>query len=187
MPPEEALEAISHTASDVVDTSETAREIERLIDIAPQLEPDGSIEDALESIHTRIIRDYPGATLETSVTVPDSTTVPTGFREVLWHLVDNGIRHNETDDATVTIEVDGVEDGMLECTVSDDGPGIPDSELTVFETREVTALDHASGLGLWLVHWVVGEFGGSVHVDSVDDGTSIVATIPTAEPDEPED
>lgn len=181
IPPREALEAISNTASEVVETSETAREIERLIDIAPRLEPDGSIEDAFESIHTRIIRDYPGASLETSTAVPASTTVPVGFREVLWHLVDNGIRHNEREDATVSIEIGAGEDGMLECTVSDDGPGIPASELTVFETGEVTALDHASGLGLWLVHWVVGEFGGSVHVESGDNGTSIIATIPTVE------
>lgn len=51
------------------------------------------------------------------------------------------------------------------------------NRIRVFETGEVTALDHASGLGLWLVHCVA-EFGGSVHVDSSEEGTSVRVTIP---------
>lgn len=173
-----ALEAISETAQAVVDTSETAREIERLINLAPRLEPDGSIQDALEGIHTRIVREYPGASLETDIEVTPTTVVPAGFQEVLWHLAENGIQHNDHYSATVSICVEEGEGDLLECTVSDDGPGIPESELTVFKTGEVTALDHASGLGLWLVHWVVAEFGGSVHVESTEDGTSVTVTIP---------
>lgn len=177
----EALTAIERTAQSVVDLSETARDIERLINIAPSLEPDGTVQEALESIHTRITREHPGASLTTTLDVTADTVVPAGFQEILWQLVDNGIRHNPTPTASVTITADRDPDGMLRCEVHDDGPGIPANELAVFDSGEETSLDHASGLGLWLVHWVVTEFGGAVHVESTDDGTVVTVTIPEPE------
>lgn len=41
--------------------------------------------------------------------------------------------------------------------IIDNGPGIPEEELAVFDRAFETQLDHSSGLGLWLVHWIVTE------------------------------
>jgi signal transduction histidine kinase len=39
--------------------------------------------------------------------------------------------------------------------VADDGPGISHAELEVLERREETQLQHGSGVGLWLVDWII--------------------------------
>ncbi|WP_197409880.1 ATP-binding protein, partial [Haloferax profundi] len=44
--------------------------------------------------------------------------------------------------------------------VTDNGPGIPDTELTVLESGTETPLQHISGLGLWLVHWIIDRSNG---------------------------
>lgn len=178
--PEPVLGSIVSTAESVVTLSETARDIEHLITRAPSLESAGTLDDAIESVHTRIVRDHPGASLATEVDIAGSTAVPVGFEEVIWQLVDNGIRHNASSEPAVQIGIDHTGTGLLRCRVTDDGPGIPSSELEVFDAGEETALDHASGLGLWLVHWVVHGYGGEVHVDSGADGTAVTVTLPPA-------
>jgi len=47
-------------------------------------------------------------------------------------------------------------------TVADDGPGVPDHEIEAIEAGRETALEHGSGLGLWIVHWAAASVGGDV-------------------------
>lgn len=177
---EAPLAAIKSTARSVVGLSETARDIERLINRASVIDPAGTVDEAIEAIQERMHEESPDGSLEVTVDCDPETIVPVGFREVLWQLVENGISHNESPSPSVDISITKSDD-MLRCSVADDGPGIPESELAVFDSGEETSLDHASGLGLWMVHWVVNEFGGEVHVESTDDGTSVTVTLPTAE------
>jgi signal transduction histidine kinase len=62
-------------------------------------------------------------------------------------------------------------------TVADDGPGIPKAEIEVIEEGQETPLEHASGLGLWLVQHVVEQSGGDVEFE-VEDGTRVHLTLP---------
>jgi signal transduction histidine kinase len=59
-------------------------------------------------------------------------------------------------------------------SVADDGPGIPDHERAVLTDGEETALEHGSGLGLWLVHWVVERSGGRLSFAENDPRGSVV-------------
>jgi len=52
--------------------------------------------------------------------------------------------------------------GVVRLAVADNGPGIPDHEYEVLTKGEETALEHGSGLGLWLVFWVVEKSGGEL-------------------------
>jgi len=52
--------------------------------------------------------------------------------------------------------------------VADDGPGFP-TERSVL-TGEETPLEHASGLGLWYVNWIVSAGGGSFDISSASAG-----------------
>jgi hypothetical protein len=54
----------------------------------------------------------------------------------------------------------------------------------VLEALEETALEHGSGLGLWLVKWGVGALGGTVTFDTTD-GTTVTLALPRGEPGPP--
>jgi K+-sensing histidine kinase KdpD len=58
----------------------------------------------------------------------------------------------------------------------------------VLQRGRETSLEHASGLGLWLVHWIVTESGGSVSFEEREPRGSVVElTLPRTEPVEPDD
>lgn len=182
-----AFSAIDETARSIVRTSETARNIERLVEIAPRLEPAGSLDRVLGDLEARFVRNHPEANLSINATADRSAIVPLGFEPVVWHLLDNAARHNPAADGSVQLDIAPADTGWIYTVVSDDGPGIPSDELRVFERGESSPLEHASGLGLWLVHWVVNEFGGEVTVTSTETGTEIAAVLPLVEQLEPTD
>jgi signal transduction histidine kinase len=73
--------------------------------------------------------------------------------------------------------------GTAEIRVVDDGPGIPDHEYAVLQEGEETALEHGSGLGLWLVHWLVEKSRGTLAFDATDgEGTTVTITVPAVQP-----
>ena len=81
------------------------------------------------------------------------------------------------DDSTGDNDHGGGERYVL--TVADDGPGIPDHEITAVESGRETALEHGSGLGLWVVTWAADALGGDVdYVDRDPRGTVVTVTIP---------
>ncbi|MEF8851938.1 MAG: ATP-binding protein [Haloarculaceae archaeon] len=89
-------------------------------------------------------------------------------------LVENALEHTDSD-VRVTAEATG--DDYVEVRVADDGPGIARQERGVIEKGEETALEHGSGVGLWLVAWAVREYGGTVEFADRDDGTTVVVRL----------
>lgn len=93
-------------------------------------------------------------------------------------LLDNAVRHGGPD-PTVTVAVETDPDGVA-VSVTDDGPGVPETELAVIEAGEETPLEHGSGLGLWLVRWGRDRLGADLSFDVTDDGTTAVLGLPRA-------
>jgi PAS domain S-box-containing protein len=118
--------------------------------------------------------------------VPDDTTVfaIADVETALAELIDNAIRH--TDRETPEIEVTAERrDGAVELRVADDGPGIPEQERKVLtRERDIEPLYHGSGLGLWLVHWIVDHSGGTLRFErSEPRGSVVVLELPTTDAD----
>ena len=67
-------------------------------------------------------------------------------------------------------------------TVADDGPGIPDQEVDAIESGRETALEHGSGLGMWVVEWGAGALGADVDYAARDPrGTLVTVRIPVVD------
>jgi len=68
-------------------------------------------------------------------------------------------------------------------TVADDGPGMPDLDREVLVSgRAIESLSHGSGLGLWLVYWIVHRSAGSITVlDRDPRGTRVTMSLPRAD------
>jgi len=104
-------------------------------------------------------------------------TVPAALDAVFENLIENAITHN-TDTAHVEIAA-AVADDHVTVTVTDDGPGIEPGELAVIDQGVETALEHGSGLGLWVVKWGVDVAGGTIDFAENDPhGTVVTVTVP---------
>jgi signal transduction histidine kinase len=111
-------------------------------------------------------------------------TDPAVLAVVFENLIENAVEHNDADAPVVTVRSVDVDDGTVAVEVEDNGPGVPDHELDVLDATEETALEHGSGLGLWIVKWGVASLGGTVAFDISDTGTTARVSLPAAEADE---
>ena len=69
--------------------------------------------------------------------------------------------------------------GWFVLTVEDDGPGIPPHEIATIDAGRETALEHGSGLGLWIVEWATGVIGAEVtYADRTPRGTRVQVRVP---------
>ncbi|MBK9927202.1 MAG: HAMP domain-containing protein [Anaerolineales bacterium] len=97
---------------------------------------------------------------------------PDRLSQVLDNLLGNAIRHSP-EHSTVTVTV-GPKDGGVECSVSDQGTGIPAKHLPfLFDRfyRVETSRDRISGgtgLGLAIVRALVTAHGGKINVQSIE-------------------
>jgi PAS domain S-box-containing protein len=134
----------------------------------------------------RSVRDETQFTVEMDVP-PDSRvrTDPTVLSVVFENVLENAAVHSGTDDTPgphVRVAVEDREGGCL-VHVSDDGPGIPSAELDVLRSGVETALEHASGVGLWAIHWGMSRLSGAVRFEPSDDGTRVTLWIPNLDGD----
>jgi PAS domain S-box-containing protein len=165
----------------LLDTSETAQSIQRILR-ADQVDSDplpvGDLPDRLEYLAASVAPD-------TDIRVDIDTDEPVPYDEpiesALTELLDNAVEYGTpADDDTISVTVTDREDGGIRIAVADDGPGIPDAEWSVVAgDREITQLQHASGLGLWLAKWVADRYGGDLElVSSGADGTTVAIDLP---------
>lgn len=104
---------------------------------------------------------------------------------VVENVLENAVVHNPADVPTVDVELTADGDAAT-LTVRDDGPGIPEREVTVLERGE-RPLEHSNGVGLWLVNWIVQESGGTVDVDVSDRGSVVTIRLPLVPAEEAEE
>ena len=176
------LERVVDTAERLLRLGETSRKVERLLSQRPAPRPVAlapAVDAALESLDPAV-RDR----ADVDVDVPEGLVVSAVafLPEAVTELVDNAIRHNDADDPRVRISAAELpSESWLSLVVADDGPGIPPAERAVL-TGEETPLEHASGLGLWYVNWIVTAGGGSLDIaESKAGGSRIELSLRVAE------
>jgi PAS domain S-box-containing protein len=166
---------IGEQASGLLDLGEKARTASEALD--DDREPrEFTVAEVLADVESDLREEYPNGTL--SIMIPEALTMesdPRLLALLVRNLAENGLEHGG-DDSTVEVDVQPDGDEVV-VTVRDDGPGVPEHELNVLDSREETALEHGSGLGLWLVRWSVDSLGGDLTV-STEDGTVATARVP---------
>jgi signal transduction histidine kinase len=174
------LETATRKTAGVIELGEKARSIENAMGDGA----DGTASVAVRPL-LRDIRDdlRAGADAEIRIEAPGEPSVrtdPPVLAVVLENLVENAVEHTDTDAPAVTVRV-GADEAGVTIEVEDDGPGVPDHELDVLDATEETALEHGSGLGLWIVKWGVASLGGTVEFDVSDAGTVARVTLPATD------
>jgi signal transduction histidine kinase len=123
-------------------------------------------------------------TLATSV--PPATVV-TGdhalLRTAIANLVSNAERHGTVDGRPPAITCLATEtEDRVELVVADDGPGIAPAVLPELFERFRSDDPTGTGVGLWLVRWIVEQHGGTVAVENCE-GARITIVLPRPERD----
>lgn len=172
---------------------ETAAEVEAVADDLTEINENvRAVEEAFDTDVTevdvaatcrRVVADAEETYgVDVTLNAPESAPVRASeyLRDAIDELVENAAEH-AGEDPTVEIEVE-IDGRTVAVTVADDGPGIPESERElVAGERDITQLEHGSGLGLWLVRWIVEEYGGRVDFGESDLGGAVVTlTLPRA-------
>ena len=165
----EYVAAIRDSADGLANLSSKARATDQLVS-RPARQSGGDLSETLQAIvgaagSDAVALDVP----ETAPMVTDWDALDNAVRSAL----ENAVEHAEE---SVTVSVEETADGY-EIAVSDDGPGIPDSELASLDAETETPLQHGTGLGLWQLEWGVTKLGGDLSFDTAD-GTTVRMTVP---------
>jgi PAS domain S-box-containing protein len=166
---------IVSAAEDLLETSERARTFDRIYEQIRDVKP-VEVRPLLERVAAEHRDAYPTATVR--VEAPDVVVLanPHAVHVAVDELVDNALEHATDDRPVVTLGV--VEaDGTLRLTVADRGDGIPEMEREVIADGEERPLKHGSGLGLWIVKWLVTPIGGSIEIEDNDPSGAVVSIV----------
>jgi two-component system NtrC family sensor kinase len=108
------------------------------------------------------------------------------MQQVLLNLINNAIDAMENKGGELTISTHfEFEKGVIVIRVSDNGPGIPEANLSrIFEPFFTTKpVGKGTGLGLSICYGIIQKMGGQIDVESViDSGTTFYIRLPVQDP-----
>lgn len=170
-------ERIVTQSNDLIVLGEKARTLESIVS-------DGTVPEArdviplVSEVAAELRERFPSADIPVATPDQQEAVATRDLRTALYELGENAIKYSG-DDPTVEFSVDRPAENaeMVVVTVEDDGPGLPEHEQQILHGRRETPLEHGSGLGLWIVYWVVTQSGGRITVDA-NDGTTIYIHLP---------
>lgn len=104
------------------------------------------------------------------------------LQSVFGNLLANAVRHNDASTPQITVRA-AVADSVVQITVADNGPGIPDDRrAAIFGKGEMGPESGGTGIGLYLVSTLVEQYGGSVWVeDGEANGATFTVELPVAD------
>jgi signal transduction histidine kinase len=172
-----AAATVESRVSEMLALTENIRSVERALDSDEQPTERVDVVSLLEELAASARQAYPEATIDVDAPASATALANSLVDSVFDNLVENALEHAGSDQR-IEIAVSVGED-VVETSVRDDGPGIPDAELAAVTADGETDLRHASGFGLWLVRWLVRQSDGSLTFD-VDDGTTVTVSLPRA-------
>lgn len=171
---------IRRRAESLLGLADHARALESTLEDHADADAVRPVADVVDDVVTVHAEEFPTASVSAETDGLDGAAVDHGDLLVvaLNELVRNGIIHDDGDPA-VTLTATATDDEVT-VTVADDGPGLPPVERRILTDSFVeTPIQHGSGLGLWLVTWLLSRIDGTLDV-SVGDGTRVTVTVPRA-------
>ena len=174
--PAEMAQRISETATELTALSEKAQGFQTTVRDAEPLAPRDILTD-VKKVVSELQTEFPGTEFNIEAASCEDVMATERLRVALRELGANAAQHGGCSGVTYTIETTG--DAEVAVHVQDGGSGLPRVERRVLEVGRETPLEHGSGLGLWVVNWIVTRLGGKV-TTTVDDGTTVTVRLSSA-------
>lgn len=178
----ESVDVLTESAEHAVELTETARDVaENILKGNDEPEPVSLPAHLHEQLHDAR-ESYPDAAFELHGTVPEETVLANDLLgSVFENCFRNAVQHNDTDEPQIVVTVStSVETATVR--IADNGPGIPDNRKeAVFGRGEKGPESAGTGIGLYLVHSLVDDYGGAVRIeDNEPRGTVFIIELPLA-------
>jgi PAS domain S-box-containing protein len=174
----DTVDEIVTKTNELMSTGEKSRSITDLLSEEPRRKS-VDITSAVRSITAEFAAARPGIRID--VDAPERLVVDTTLkiREAIEELIRNAVIHNDRNTPSIDICIEA-NDETAEIRITDNGPGIPEMDRAVLETGQaIDDLYHGSGLGLWLVYWIINRSNGSIVVESAESrGTEVTIRLP---------
>lgn len=174
----DSAETIVDESSALVTLAERARELNRTID--------GTVGDGEPTILAELVAELVDERADTAwapeIDISKDLAVrtdPDVLALVLGNLFDNAIEHAAEPSVRISATPVRTDRDAVRIEITDNGPGIPDAELEALQDGSEDALQHGSGIGLWVVQSGVTALGGDLSF-STDEGTTVTLRIPGA-------
>lgn len=182
-PPDDALmgtRLIQENATDLLEVGEKAHEYERTVG-GDHTTRAVSVRHLLSDLVATYQAEYPAATIELVGEEHPAHGNRDEIRRIFDELLENALTHSDRASPTITVRVRTGTDENVLVSIEDDGPGVPEMEQQTIEMGQETALRHGSGIGLWLVNWLVTRQGGTLTIeDNEPRGTVVDISLPAA-------
>ncbi|MFP8951373.1 PAS domain S-box protein [Natrialbaceae archaeon A-arb3/5] len=180
------VETIQERAADLVDLAEKTRAAERTLERSDSTTDPIDLCGVARRAIARLEQRYPDADVSYSLPERRLVRADKDLETAIFQVLENAAEHNDLETPAIDISLrDRPDDELIRLSVADDGPGISDEERALLEEdEEITQLRHTSGLGLWLVKWVVTQSGGRLCFgENEPRGTIVTVEIPRAAAD----
>ena len=170
----DALLALSEKARSLESAMGEAERGMHPVDIAPDLR------QTLEQLDA----EHPAVGLDVSVPEQLYVWAIPAVNEAIAYICENAFVHNDDPEPSVTVQAERIdgETPRVEVSIADNGPGIPDHEREVLSSGRETPLEHGSGLGLWVAHWIVARIDGDIRLESNTNETVVTLVFEAADP-----
>lgn len=177
----EHAEAILDKSNSLVETADKERAVVRHV-VREETPTEQNVTQVARTVAEDVSQSAPEATIRTSLEPETFATASPKLEDAIEELLVNAIDHNDTEQPTVDLTVTE-QAGAGEIVVSDDGPGIPENDGEVLRREQPPdKLFHGSGLGLWLVRWIVSFSHGTISLAKNEPrGTTITVALTDTE------
>lgn len=178
---EHSLRTLIEHAENVESLSENAYRLRQVW--AEEAVVDHELTELVETCVREAREAHPAARITTELPAHAVATAHPRFQLAVSEAIENAVVHNDAEAVAVTVSVRRLEgpDPAIEVVVADTGCGIPEFEPNVLELVEESPLKHATGLGLWLIYWVVEQSHGELSFEANEPhGTVVRMTLPGA-------
>jgi signal transduction histidine kinase len=160
---QQAATRIYQTANEIIDLSEKTHTMARMETSVTEDRTPQNIHQQLLPIIEDFEARFPAVEIEHDL--PESLAVSLHDEMFLLtpveNLIENAIEHNEGPETWVGVRAES-HGHRVRIIVEDNGPKIPAVEQRMLEQEAGDALNHGTGLGLWLTYWSVTTVGGEM-------------------------
>jgi len=166
-------------ADQIIELSEKARRLEQIANTEHERK-DVDVVTLVEREIETVAGDHPQAEFSFDAPAELSYSATGSLRLGIRELLENAAVHaGDAPSIDVAITQD---ETSIKIRIADDGPGLDNLERSVLVGGAETPLEHGTGLGLWLVYWVMMSHGGEIDVDATASGTVVHLSLPKQPP-----